>query len=174
MNEIKHSLIFLLVGLVLGCIIGFFLGRNSVAVGKPSVKVERDTVTIHDTVPDYHPVTKDSVLVKWMTVRVPMEGPRQSRDTVYRTDTVEVELPVTQKHYLTENYQAWVSGYRPALDSIEVYQKERIVTETITVTQQAKKKHWGIGFNGGYGYDFNTKTAAPFFGVGISYNLITF
>lgn len=173
MNEIKNSLIFLLVGLVLGGVIGFFFGRNSVAVGKPSVKVERDTVIIHDTVPDHTPMPKDSVLVKWMTVRVPMEGPR---DTVYKTthDTIEVDLPVIQKHYLTENYQAWVSGYRPALDSIEIYQKERIVTETITVTQQAKKKHWGIGFNGGYGYDFNTKTAAPFFGVGLSYNLITF
>lgn len=171
MNEIKHSLIFLLVGLVLGCIIGFFLGRNSAAVGKPSVKVERDTVTIHDTVPDHTPMPKDSVLIKWMTVRVPVEGPR---DTIFQTDTIEVELPVEQKHYLTESYQAWVSGYRPVLDSIEVYQKERIVTETITVTQQAKKKPWGIGFNGGYGYDFNTKTAAPFFGVGISYNLITF
>lgn len=179
MNEIKHSLIFLLVGLVLGGIIGYFFGRNSVSVGKPSVKIERDTVTLHDTIPDYMPAAKDSGLVRWMVLRVPVEKATPAEHVadvgnMIVRDTIEVEVPVTQKHYETENYQAWVSGYRPNLDSIEVYQREKIITETVTVTQKAKSKHWGIGFTGGYGYDFNTKTGAPFVGVGLSYNIFSF
>lgn len=181
-DDIKHSLIFLLIGLVLGGVIGFFFGRNSVALDEPGVKIERDTVTLTDTVPEYLPAPKDSGLVRWMVIKVPVErrdtaakeatAPVMAGDIVH--DTIEVELPVTQKHYQTENYQAWVSGYRPNLDSIQVYQKEKLITETITITQKAKKKHWGIGFTGGYGYDFNSKTAAPYVGIGLSYNLITF
>lgn len=172
-----------LIAVVVGVLIGLFMSwctRPKSAV--PSVRVERDTVYRYDTVPEYLPKAKDSSLVRWMVVKVPFERPPQSGDTVYRPtivtntvrDTIEVELPLTQKHYQSENYQAWVSGYRPNLDSIEVYQKTNTITETITITQKAKTKHWGIGFTGGYGYDFNSKTAGPYVGVGVSYNLITF
>lgn len=175
-NDIKHSLIFLLVGLVLGGVIGFFLGRNSVAPGEPKVKIERDTVYVTDTIHSHLPVASDSGLVKWMVVKVPFvkhDTTVSYIDNIIH-DTIEVDLPVTQKRYQTDDYQAWVSGYRPNLDSIEVYKKEKIITETITVTQRAKTKHWGIGFTGGYGYDFTSKTAAPFIGVGLNYNIFSF
>lgn len=178
-TKFKSHLIALAVGIAIGLIVAW-CARPRFA--EPSVRVERDTVYKHDTIPYYKPTPRDSSFVKWMVVRVPMEpssgeGGASSEPTIvdnYIHDTIEVELPVTQKHYQADTYQAWVSGYRPNLDSIEVYQKTQIVTETITITQKERKKHWGLGLQGGYGYDFNAKTAAPFVGVGLSYNFLTF
>lgn len=48
------------------------------------------------------------------------------------TDTVAVQVPITSKHYSGKKYDAYVSGYEPSLDSIKVYQKETVITETIT------------------------------------------
>jgi hypothetical protein len=174
LSEIKHSLIFLVVGLVLGVIIGIGIGKHSVPRVKPGVKIERDTVTIHDTVPDYLPAPKDSMLVRWMTIRVPVEQADgttvvttapQSAAIPQQVDSVDVDLPITQKHYQTENYQAWVSGFRPNLDSIEVYQKETILTEKITVTQSPSR--FSFGLQAGYGYGILSKRLEPYVGLGL-------
>lgn len=181
-SKFKSHLVATAIGIAVGLLVSWCTRPKP---AEPGVRVERDTVYRYDTVPQYLPSPKDSSLVRWMVVRVPLEKPPQSGGTGGTAehlieadnmihDTVEVELPMMQKHYQSDTYQAWVSGYRPNLDSIEVYQKERTITETITITQKAKSRHWGIGFTGGYGYDFNTKTAAPYVGVGLSYNLITF
>lgn len=140
---------------------------------EPSVKVERDTIFQFDTIPQYLPAPKDSAFVKWVTVRVPVDRPiyvsHPPNDSV-RIDTIEATIPVTQKHYKSESYQAWVSGYRPNLDSIEVYQKTSTITETITITQTAKQKHWGIGVTGGCQYYPNIKQASPFAGLQLKYD----
>jgi len=172
-------MIFLAAGLVVGILIGAFGYGLVHAPGEPSVKIERDTVTLTDTVPVHAPVPADSALVRWMVVRIPVDNPLPSpsddtENLAVVADTVEVPLAVTQKHYQGEDYQAWVSGYRPSLDSIEVYHKTKTITETITVTQKERTKHWGLGIHGGYGFDFATRKAAPFVGVGLSYNFITF
>lgn len=52
-----------------------------------------------------------------------------------------VEVPIEQKVYEDSTYKAWVSGYLPSLDSINVYQR----TEVITVTKFQKQKRWSLG-----------------------------
>jgi len=175
LNIIRHSLLFLVIGLVVGCIIGAWMWSATHKPGEPSIKIERDTVTITDTVPDYTPAPKDSALVRWLVVRVPVEQPPHSggtEDLADNTpaDTMEVELPVTQKHYQSDTYQAWVSGYQPNLDSIEVYQRTQTITETITITQESKPKPWGIGIAGGCQYLPNTKQASPYAGLRVAYS----
>lgn len=71
-----------------------------------------------------------------------------------------VVMPITQKEYKTNEYQAWVSGYRSNLDSIHTF----IPTTTIYVKK--KVKHWGVGLQVGYGYPNGLNV-----GVGVSYNL---
>lgn len=166
-----HFIVFV-VGAVLGLLSGFFIGKG--IYDQPITEsVTRDTVTITDTIPQYFPAPKDSVVTRYITRYLPV----QSTDTVDRyvvervTDTVAVQVPITSKHYGSEQYDAWVSGFEPSLDSIKVYQKTEYITETITKT---RRKPWGIGFNVGYGYDFKSKTAAPFVGVGLSYDIICF
>lgn len=82
-------------------------------------------------------------------------------------DSVEVEIPIISREYNGEGYRAWVSGYNPMLDSIEVYR----TTNTVTLPKP-KRKRWGIGVQAGYGLGRNGMQ--PYVGVGVSYNLVNF
>ena len=96
-------------------------------------------------------------------------------DTVRLTDTVYVHLPVEQKHYSAPEYDAWVSGFRPSLDSLKLHTQSARITNTIPLPVHPKSKRWGIGIQVGYGM-----TAAPrpefhpYIGIGISYNIFSF
>lgn len=90
-----------------------------------------------------------------------------TNDTIHIGDTVVMR---EQAYYEDSLYRAWVSGYRPKLDSIEVYPKT--IYQTVTndiyhpVTTKPKKKRWGLGLQVGYGYP-----GGFYVGGGISYNL---
>ncbi len=131
--------------------------------------VIRDTVrvTIVDTVRIVCPVVRDSLVVRYVTERLPVK-----RDSVQIgcTDSVDVEIPITQKRYADSTYTAWVSGYRPSLDSIHIYPRHEVVTITNMIRQ--KPKRWNVGLNVGYG--LTPKGLQPYVGVGVSYNLFSF
>lgn len=84
-------------------------------------------------------------------------------DTIHVGDTIVQREQVVYQDSL---YKAWVSGYRPKLDRLEIY--PRTVTHTITndIYHPTKKKHWGIGIQAGYGYP-----TGAYVGIGVSYNL---
>lgn len=163
-NKLKEKIIGALCGLIIGGVLALTCFRG---VPVESVRFERDTVVQYDTVPAYFPIPKDSSFVKWMAVKVPSErvvyNSRPPNDSI-RVDTVVAELPVTQKHYQSEGYQAWVSGVAPNLDSIEVYQKTQFITEKTTIKES---KHFFLGFAGGGEY-FN-KNLVPFAEVGATF-----
>ena len=128
------------------------------------VKVERDTVVIHDTVPYYHPAPKDSAIVKYVTRYLPVV----KNDTIDHFadvskmihDSVAVEVPITSKHYGSKDYDAWVSGFEVSLDSIKVYKETQYITETITRTVK-ENKHFFVGVAGGTEYNPDKQTFAP-------------
>lgn len=87
------------------------------------------------------------------------------------TDTMRIGDTVVhreQAYYEDSLYRAWVSGYRPRLDSLQVF--PRTVTHTVTNdiyhTIIPKKKRWGLGLQVGYGYP-----DGAYVGIGINYNL---
>lgn len=122
--------------------------------------VKTDTLTIWDTVRIDRPVYVKEYVVDHIYVPV--------RDTVQKHDTTFVVLPRTQKEYSDSLYRAWVSGYEPALDSIDVFSK----TQYITTTIREKPKKWHVGVQGGYGVGKEGLT--PYIGVGVTYSLISF
>ena len=126
--------------------------------------VHRDTTYVYniDTVHVTKPIYFAKRVVDTMTIVL--------CDTLMLHDTLY--LPIEQKVYKDSNYTAWVSGYRPRLDSI--YVRERFVERTLTntITPYRKKKRWGVGLQVGYGY--NGAAFAPYLGVGVSYNFIRF
>ena len=89
----------------------------------------------------------------------------QLTDTIRIGDTVVLR---EQAYYEDSLYRAWVSGYRPRLDSLMVFPKTvyQTVTNDIYHTITPKKKRWGLGLQAGYGYP-----SGIYAGVGISYNL---
>lgn len=87
------------------------------------------------------------------------------------TDTIRIGDTVVyreQAYYEDSLYRAWVSGYRPRLDSLMVFPKTvyQTVTNDIYHTITPKKKRWGLGLQVGYGYP-----GGFYVGGGVSYNL---
>lgn len=115
----KKYIPYIVIAVLLAALVLSLINRREVTVSK----VTSDTVIVvkHDTIRDIRPVTVTE----------------KSTDTLYfkvggGKDSV-VTLPITQKYYSTDNYQAWVSGYKPNLDSIYTFNK--VVTKTITNTE---------------------------------------
>jgi hypothetical protein len=111
---------------------------------------------------------------KWLT-RVVTENVGHGKDSVNSAsfsakiphDSVLVEVPITSKHYNAPEYDAWVSGYMPSLDSINVYQKERYITETVTISKPPNK--WELDAAAGIDYNVTSQRYTPFAGGELLY-----
>lgn len=154
----KTNLIVFLVGVFLGLCTGFFTAK---AIYDQPIEesVTRDTVIVYDTIPHYYPKPVDSAVVRYVTKVLPVVR----YDTIFRENSVTehfadssnmmpVVIPITTKHYRAMEYDAWVSGYEPSLDSIKVYQKTEVITATITKIKPPNK--WELDIVGGI--DYNT------------------
>ncbi len=113
--------------------------------------------------------TKVNTIVKVDTLLI---SPPMAPLLVFRlTDTMRIGDTVVhreQAYYEDSLYRAWVSGYRPRLDSLQIFPKTvyHTVTNDIYHTIVPKKKRWGLGLQAGYGYP-----SGVYAGVGISYSL---
>ena len=158
----KKFILQLLAIIIFGLVIGYLSGRWVRRHIQPEVIeiVHTDTLVIRDTVRIARPVYISQRIVDTLLVPV--------TDTLRLHDTTYVSLPRIQREYADSTYRVWVSGYEPALDSIDVYSK----TEYITTTIREKPKRWHIGITGGYGV--GTKGLTPYAGVGLTYSIISF
>lgn len=149
-------------GLLIGLLLAVLVGRCS---SQEEVEVRKEIV--YDTIPYYKPVPVDSCVIRYEVVKLPAVRDTLRTSVVFvdtvQYDSVNIIVPITQKKYEDSTYTAWVSGFRPNLDSINIYRKT--VYKTIT----EKPVRWGVGLVGGYGY--GTKGTTPFIGVGIYYRL---
>jgi len=163
----KKDIIAHMVALVVGIIIGLWVSHCTRGQVEPG-KVERDTVTVHDTVPDVAPTPKDSVRTKWLTRWLPAKHDTITQwMTLTKHDSVAVQVPITSKHYGNETYDAWVSGFEPNLDSIFVYQKTEYITTTITKMKPPNK--WEMDLLGGIDYNTAQNRYTPFAGGELIY-----
>lgn len=119
----------------------------------------RDTIV--DTIRVVKPVAKDSLITRYKVINVERVNYMDSVNTISEVvfDTVQVRLPIESKHYEGENYEAWISGYEPSLDSIKVYQRE----------VKPKQSRWSIGLQGGVG--ITPRGVQPYVGIGVAYKL---
>lgn len=113
--------------------------------------------------------TKVNTVVQIETLLI---SPPMAPLVVFRlTDTMRIGDTVVhreQAYYEDSLYRAWVSGYRPKLDSLQIFPKTvyQTVTNDIYHTITPKKKRWGLGLQVGYGYP-----GRFYVGVGVNYNL---
>lgn len=137
---------------------------------RDTAKTVVKTDTLHDTVTVREPVFVTERAVRTDTVWLPVV--RTRTDTVLLTsngpkDSAWAVIPITQKVYADSTYRAWVSGYNPKLDSIQVYRQTIVTTKTETVV---RKRRIGIGVQAGYGYGFQYRGLEPYVGLGVSWN----
>ena len=113
--------------------------------------------------------TKIKTVVKVCTLSV--SPPMAPLLTLKLTDTIHIGDTVVsreQAYYEDSLYRAWVSGYRPRLDSLQIFPKTvyQNVTNDIYHIITPKKKRWGLGLQAGYGYP-----GGWYVGAGVSWNL---
>ncbi len=195
-TEIKKIAFWAFVSLV---VFSLFLNFKHCSDKYDHETIDTVRVTIYDTVTYYQPIPRDSVVKRYETVLLPVADAGRDtnipiceeletfgedsteadvslpaapfQDTEPPNDSVAVQIPITQKVYEDSTYKAYVSGYRPQLDSLFIYPKH----EEITITKKPKPKRWGIGVHVGYGMTIQGKPEFhPYIGIGISYNLFTF
>lgn len=181
MDALKKK--FCVVGLLgLMFLSGYFGWRAGVCqLGKTSLHTDTTYVTVVDTDTFYRPIPRDSVVVRYAKRVLKVADAEADASGTVATDTlcgetannllhgdsVDVEVPITQKVYSDSSYTAYVSGYEVSLDSIFIRQKE--VTMTIVKTETIEKKKYrrfNLGLIGGYGYGFQSRTFEPFIGIG--------
>lgn len=140
----RNIFIYTLIGLVAG----YFCGATQRTV------IERKTLEVltrTDTVIIHHPIKVASYRVRTDTIRVPLE------ETT--TDSATLILPVEQAEYSGEGYRAWVSGYRPNLDSIS------FTRQTVDIRPAAN--HFSFGIQAGIG--LTPAGVQPYLGIGFQY-----
>ena len=195
-KELWNIFVYVLIGVLL-CLNVFQCSRGT--QGNLSPGSYADTLTVYDTVRVEIPAPKDEKPLGSVTAKLPVSVPKQTenerklqetvqmlRDSLANygktvphhfeelsekvtPDSVSVEIPITQKVYETDRYRAVVSGYKPSLDDIYIYQPTQIVQV------KSKPKRWGVGIQVGYGVTLKqTPQFSPYVGVGVSYNLFQF
>ncbi|HIZ86599.1 MAG TPA: hypothetical protein IAC03_00335 [Candidatus Coprenecus pullistercoris] len=154
------------IGLVLGCILASVFLRQCVRCDTEKVETISDTLIIVDTVTERYPVPIKETVTDTVLVAV--------RDTVMLRDTAYIVLGMTQRYYRGPGYEAWVSGYRPRLDSCRVF-PSTVYINSSTVSREPVRR-WGLGIQAGYGMGLSDGQvkAFPYIGVGISWNFIRF
>ena len=136
-------------GISLLLLIALSIGVNVFLLTRPEpqsqVVVERDTIW-RDTMIQQPAAVDSQPTGRTVYIRVPYPVPAPG-DTVH--DSIEVPLPIIQKRYDDSLYTAWVSGYRPALDSISLHQPEIVTTITETIVKPSPR--WSVGLSVGPG-----------------------
>lgn len=158
--------------LVVMCLLSFFVGRKTSGNINQQEREVVDTIIHIDTVAYLLPIPRDSVVIRYDHIAVPIvpdncDSIEYCSDNENVTvdasrDSATIHLPITQQVYETDTYKAYVSGYRPSLDSIFIMNR---MTEVI-VKKQTKPNRFNIGVQAGYG--LTPKGFQPYVGIGVS------
>lgn len=132
---------------------------------EPSIVIKRDTVWKDTTI--YEPVPAETIDIgKTVYIKVPVSKYLPG-DTVH--DSIEVPIPIMQKRYEDSLYTAWVSGYEPNLDSINL--RTPTITETVTKPIVKPSPLITVGIQAGAGYGVINRKPDIYVGVGAQVNL---
>lgn len=164
-RDIRLQLFFMLIVLTIGLAGGYKMAKNHF---RENTKVVTDTLIVErwDTLIVEKPTEIVRYVQRYDTIRLTDE-PR----IVITIDSTAI-IPIEQAVYSdsTENaqYTAYISGFRAALDSININCKniETVITNIIEI----KPRRFGVGLQLGVGVS-PQGVAAPYFGVGVHYRL---
>lgn len=174
-----------ILGLIIVCVLLFICFGVGYNRGKKSVDIQTDTVKIEKVITEYKPSYKGEIALSTQKIKVPLFAvfPEQNDDkkidSLYHiidslklaSDSLEVELQRVQRHYKTDNYEAWVSGIEPELDSIKVKQQITYVTNTQVIENDKFCLNVGLNTTGLFNRSY---TMTPNINIAYTWNRITF
>ena len=137
----KKALLSLLIALMTCVVLAIpFMAGWWIGEGRAFSRFQPHTDTLyipHDTT-IYETVVVEKWHVRTDTVRL------ASVDTLIAHDSILVEVPIEQKVYQDSLYTAYVSGFRPSLDSIRLTMPTVVITQTVKEPVKAKGLGWGV------------------------------
>lgn len=181
---VKTSNVALMV--LMAFIVGFILGAVTIKKYRPCINIPvetivRDTTIIRDTVPGEVPPPKTQQVIRHDTVRIELQPENDTAiikgtnvpdttkpvsDSPRMGQNGDLIIPISQKVYTTQDYSAWVSGWRPSLDSIKLYRKTQVINNTVT---KYRPPRWALTAGGGVGTTGGK--VAGFVGISLGYVL---
>lgn len=178
---IGFALVWILFGMLLSCFV-VKCGERGKEKNLPiqSEETRRDTILLFDTIvkrePEAASIKNQGIARRRLPKAESFYGDSlfsyYSPDSLdpkrsLQRDSVDVEIPISQVAYRDSNYQAWVSGFEPRLDSIKIFKTDRIIEIERVIKE--KRKHWHIGPTIGYGY--TPEGFQPYIGVSLTYSI---
>lgn len=148
--------------------VSYLIGRRDGQKLATERVVERvDTMYVHDTITQYKPIVEERVVLQKYPVMV------EKYDTIMRHDTIYLNMQREQVVWKDEYARVFASGIMPHVDSVQHFVTTRTITKEIPV-KVVKKTRWGVGVQAGYGVMVgNDVRLAPYVGVGVSYNIVS-
>ena len=156
---------------ILSVVTNVWLIKRGQVEPEPQVVIEHDTLW-RDTTINHPTPTASTQTGEVVYIKVPYPAPSgcqgtgcqgtgtwqdsatfQSPGIPSHPDSIEVPIPIEQKRYEDSLYTAWVSGFRPALDSIRLHQPEIITTITETIVKKAPRFSVGLSVGPGISID---------------------
>ena len=132
---------------------------------EPSIVIKRDTVWKDSIIRE--PLPAETINTgRTVYLRIPVPGPS---DTITLHDSIDVPVPIYQKRYDDSLYTAWVSGYEPNLDSINL--RLPTITENVTKTIVKPSPLITVGIQAGAGYGVINRKPDIYVGVCAQLNL---
>lgn len=132
------------VALIVSVLLSVLLAGRA-AKTKQTEVVRADTIVMRDTVWIVEPRVVKEEVVKYEKVYL------HTTDTIIKTDSVEVIVPITQRVYEDSTYKAVVRGYNPELVSLDMYTKATYYPLYIKQKVQPKIVV-SAGIYGGFGW----------------------
>lgn len=156
-----------LTSLVVAVVLSFVAGqRHALNRLVLSQEPKVDTLFIRDTIMSDDPVYITKTKIDSIPYPVPV------RDTLWKTDTVWLQKE--QVMWQDSLSRVYASGVSVEIDSVLHFVSTKIITKERDVIVKVKPK-WSIGVHAGYGaFAKNGQiSAAPYVGVGVSYNILS-
>lgn len=160
----------LTVGVVVGIGIVLMLNlKTGLLSGQSTIQSDTTAVTHIETTEIKAPVATAAYPVTFEVYPI-----AQVPVLLYLSDTItkpyfvnnDLIIPRTQKYYKDPRYEAWVSGYNPKLDSVNVFSPVTIKTVTNTVKKAYKNEFY---VNADFRYFHFAPDPALTFGVSLEY-----
>ncbi|MCI9607518.1 MAG: hypothetical protein HFJ94_05025 [Muribaculaceae bacterium] len=150
--------------------LGYFAGAKKRSTEICEVQVVKvDTVMMRDTVIITEPVLKSGYRAGRTAVTVARA--ELKIDSAECGDSVDIELPRVVRRYSGDEYDAYVSGISPRLDSLVIYKEWPEVSRTV-IQPPGRHSRWSVGV--GAGVSATPCGIRPYIGIGVSYRLFSF